>query len=463
MSSKGVIMKKLEKLWGFRTNKLWKKVLAILYYLSCLTFIVLSLNDVPEIKTNGYDMLIYKISTILMSSSYLVPIIFISDFKIKEKIPLLKKKKWWSDIFGFVIIFVMMVCLSNLVSLFHSSDYQKRYEYYNRTEIIYQEQEPDKVQNEDISSSADKELGTNLEDLTSNEDTSNKDSNENNSASANSNKNENNTTNNNENNPNNSETSNEVVQNEIIKVHYIDVGQGDSVFIELSNQKTMLIDAGEASKGKTVASYISSKGYSRIDYLIGTHPHADHIGGLAYIINNFDIGNIYMPKAISNSKTYENLLNTISAKGLKITTARAGVNIINNSNLKVDIIAPNRDSYNDLNNYSAVIKLTYGNSKFLFMGDAETQSENEIITDVSADIIKIGHHGSDTSSGQSFVNKVKAKYVVIMVGNNNQYNHPCQTIIDRWNNIGAKVYRTDLNGNIIVTSDGKSLEISVTR
>lgn len=456
-------MKKLEKLWGFRTNKLWKKVFAILYYLSCLIFIILSLNDVPEIKANGYDMLIYKISTLLMSSSYLVPIIFISDFKFKEKIPLLKKKKWWSDVFGFIIIFVMMVCLSNFVSLFHSADYQERYEYYNRTEIIYQEQESDKVPDEDKSSLTDKELSDNLEDLTSNEDTSNKDSNENNSASDNSNKNENNTTNNNENNSNDSETSNEVIQKQIIKIHYIDVGQGDSVFIELPNQQTMLIDAGEASKGKIVASYISSKGYSRIDYLIGTHPHTDHIGGLAYIINNFDIGNIYMPKAISNSKTYESLLNTISAKGLKITTARAGVNIINNNNLKVDIIAPNRDSYNDLNNYSAVIKLTYGNNKFLFMGDAETQSENEIITDVSADIIKIGHHGSDTSSGQSFVNKVKAKYVVIMVGNNNRYNHPYQTIIDRWNNIGAKVYRTDLNGNIIATSDGKSLEISVAR
>lgn len=224
----------------------------------------------------------------------------------------------------------------------------------------------------------------------------------------------------------------------------------------------MLIDAGESSKGKIVSSYISNLGYYKIDYIVGTHPHTDHIGGLAHIINSFDIGNIYMPKAVSTSKTYENLLNTISQKGLKITTARAGVNIVSESNLNINIVAPNRE-YSDLNNSSAVVKITYGNRKFLFMGDAETKSENDIISDVSADVIKVGHHGSDTSSGQSFVNKVNPKYAIIMVGNNNQYNHPYQIIIDRWINSGAKVYRTDINGNIIVISDGNSLDINSSR
>lgn len=222
----------------------------------------------------------------------------------------------------------------------------------------------------------------------------------------------------------------------------------------------MLIDAGEASKGQVVANYIKLLGYSKINYLIGTHPHTDHIGGLAFIINNFSIESIYMPKAVSSSKTYENLLNTISEKSLKIKTAKAGVNIFYDNNLKIDIIAPNSNSYSDLNNFSAVIKITYGNKNFLFMGDVETKSENEIMTNVSADVIKIGHHGSDTSSGQSFVNKVKAKYAIITVGSNNKYNHPYQTIIDRWTNIGATIYRTDLNGNIVVTSDGNSLDIN---
>jgi beta-lactamase superfamily II metal-dependent hydrolase len=166
-----------------------------------------------------------------------------------------------------------------------------------------------------------------------------------------------------------------------------------------------------------------------------------------------------MPKAISTSKTYENLLNTIAKKKLRIKTAKAGVNILNNNNLKINIIAPNNDSYSNLNNFSAVIKITYGNKFFLFMGDAETKSENEIISNVSADVIKIGHHGSDSSSGQSFINKVNAKYAIISVGSNNKYEHPYQTVIDRWTNSGTIIYRTDINGNIIVTSDGNSIDI----
>lgn len=250
-------------------------------------------------------------------------------------------------------------------------------------------------------------------------------------------------------------------QNNEIKIHFIDVGQGDSIFIELPNKETMLIDAGESSQKVKVQNYITSLEYDQINYLIGTHPHTDHIGSLAYIIENFTIDNIYMPKATSTSKTYENLLETISKKGLKVKTAKSGVNIINTNDLKIDIIAPNSETYSDLNNYSAVIKIIYKNRKFLFMGDAETKSEDEILNDISVDVIKIGHHGSNTSSSQSFVNKVKPKYAIISVGANNKYNHPYQAIIDRWTNAGATIYRTDINGNIVVTSDGTSLDIKL--
>lgn len=249
----------------------------------------------------------------------------------------------------------------------------------------------------------------------------------------------------------------------LIQIHYIDVGQGDSIFIELPNKKAMLIDAGESSKGKVVANYITDLGYSKIDYIVGTHPHADHIGGLAHIINNFDIGDIYMPKIVSTSKTYENLINTISEKGLKITSAKAGMSIVSENDLNINIIGPNEE-YKDLNNSSVVIKIVYKDRKFLFMGDAETESEDDIMTtDVSADVIKVGHHGSDTSSGKTFVSEVNPKYAIIMVGNNNKYKHPYQIIIDRWTGVGAKVYRTDINGNIIVTSDGKSLDIKLSK
>ena len=242
-----------------------------------------------------------------------------------------------------------------------------------------------------------------------------------------------------------------------LKVNYIDVGQGDSIFIQLPNKENMLIDAGEAYESENVINYLNNLGIKKIDYVVGTHPHTDHIGGLERVINTFDIGSIYMPKAVSTSKTYFDLLTTISNKGLKVKTAKSGVVILSEDNLKLEFIAPNSDNYSDLNNYSAVLKLTYLDNTFLFMGDAETLSEDEITADVNADVIKVGHHGSDSSSGIEFVKKVSPEYAIIMVGEGNSYNHPYQTIIDRYLSVGAKVLRTDLDGNIVCNSDGKEV------
>lgn len=248
-----------------------------------------------------------------------------------------------------------------------------------------------------------------------------------------------------------------------LKVHYLDVGQGDSIFIELPNHEVMLIDAAEANMGSTITNYIQQLGYQKIDYVVGTHPHTDHIGGMAEILQNFEIGKLYMPKAISTSKTYENLLTVIKEKGLKIQTAKAGVNILNHNDLTIDILAPNQESYSNLNNYSAVLKITYQQRTFLFMGDAEAMSESEIMEDVKADVIKIGHHGSETSSSQNFVNKVDAEYGIISVGANNSYHHPSQTILDRFEQVGTKIYRTDLNGTIIITTDGNDIHVNITK
>lgn len=242
--------------------------------------------------------------------------------------------------------------------------------------------------------------------------------------------------------------------------HYIDVGQGDSEFIELPDGTTMLIDAGTADYGETVVDYIKNLGYSKIDYLVGTHPHADHIGGMQKVVQSFDIGSVYMPKASNNTKTYENLLTEIKNKGLKIKSAKAGVSIISEDNLKVDILAPNSSEYDELNNYSAVVKITYKNNKFLYMGDAEKLSEDEIKADVSADVIKIGHHGSTSSSSKNFVKKVKPQYAVICVGKDNSYGHPKDTIIKRWKDIGAKILRTDEDGSITITSDGSNISVN---
>ena len=253
---------------------------------------------------------------------------------------------------------------------------------------------------------------------------------------------------------NDDKTSISTFSGDTLRVNYIDVGQGDSIFIQLPNKETMLIDAGEAYEVDNVINYLNNLGITKIDYAVGTHPHTDHIGGLEEVINTFDIGSIYMPRASSTSKTYEDLLTTISNKGLKIKTAKSGVVVLDDDNLKLEFIAPNSDSYSELNNYSAVLKLTYLDNTFLFMGDAETLSEDEITYYVDAEVIKVGHHGSDSSSGIEFVRKVSPEYAIIMVGEGNSYNHPYQSIIDRYESVGAKVLRTDLDGNIVCDSDG---------
>lgn len=447
-------MKWIRKLWGFSSDKKWKRVVASFYYFFSISFLIDSLFEVPVIRANMYDMVIFKTSSILFGISFLMPALLFSIKEFKNKIPFLKQNKWWTTTLGFIAIMLLFTLSSDAVNLFHSKDYQERYEDYNKTSIIYTAQESDEVAEEDKSSLSIEELNSNFDNLIDNDI-----------------KQDNNTSENNNDisveEPNTNETpvidSNIPNDTKSMSVHYIDVGQGDSIFIELPNSMTMLIDAGESSKGKNVINYIKSLGFSKINYLIGTHPHTDHIGGLAQVINTFDIEKIYMPKAVSTSKTYENLLNTISAKGLVINTAKAGVNIINTNDIIIDIIAPNNISYSNLNNYSVVLKIKYKNKSFLFTGDAETLSENEIKTNVSADVIKVAHHGSDSSSGQSFVNKVKPKYAIISVGTNNRYDHPIQSIIDRWQNSGAKVYRTDLNGTIIITTDGTNIDVKTTK
>ena len=242
----------------------------------------------------------------------------------------------------------------------------------------------------------------------------------------------------------------------LLTVHFIDVGQADSAFIELPNGKTVLIDAGTKSGGKVVSAYL--KPYcKKIDYLIATHPHEDHIGGMAEIIDTFEIGEIYMPKVSHDTKTFENLLSTISDNNLTVKTARAGVNMLDEVGLKADFIAPVSDKYSNLNNYSAVLKITYNDASFLFMADAEEPSEHEITADVKADVIKIGHHGGYTSTTEEFIKKVSPTYAVISVGKNNSYGHPNSGIIERIEALGSKIYRTDLDGTIVLYSDGNNI------
>lgn len=252
-----------------------------------------------------------------------------------------------------------------------------------------------------------------------------------------------------------------ITPGEELKVHFLDVGQGDSIFIELPTNETILIDASIKDASDKIIKYLKEENVSKIDYVFATHPHSDHIGGMSAVIKAFDIGQIYMPKAVTTTKTYENLLLTIKDKNLKIKTAKAGNTIIDTDDLKLVVLAPNQDSYESLNNYSIVLKLTYKEKSFLFMGDAETLSEKEITGDVEADVLKVGHHGSRTSTSQAFLNKVNPSYAVISVGLNNDYKHPHQEVLDRLEKKNIKIYRTDQNGDIIFTTDGYNIDVKV--
>ncbi len=254
------------------------------------------------------------------------------------------------------------------------------------------------------------------------------------------------------------EASKEVSKKEKLKVHYIDVGQGDSILIQFPSGQSMLIDAGEDTN--TVTSYLKSQGVKRIDHVIATHPHADHIGGMANVINSFEIGNVYMPRTTHTTKTYENLLLAIKNKGLKINAAKAGLNIDVGFNVKAQMVAPNSQGYDDLNNYSAVLRVQYGDTSFLFTGDAEAVSENEMINSgytLKSDVLKVGHHGSNTSTTSTFLKSVSPKYAVISSGKGNKYGHPHQEVLARLNNAGVKVYRTDEVGTVIAESDSKTI------
>jgi|HigsolmetaAR203D_1030402.scaffolds.fasta_scaffold00576_3 competence protein ComEC len=248
---------------------------------------------------------------------------------------------------------------------------------------------------------------------------------------------------------------NKKTNSSLIKVHFIDVGQGDSILIESGN-KYMLIDAGERNKGSIVIDYLETIGVKKLDYIVATHPHSDHIGGLADVINHFNIGKIIMPNAVHTSKTYENLLDTISEKGLKITKAIPG-NEYNIGDASFIILAPNGTDYDNLNNYSVVIKLINGNNSFIFAGDAEVQSENEMLKNglnINADVLKLGHHGSSTSSSAKFLDAVTPDMAIISVGEGNQYGHPDAETLKSIKDREIKLFRTDKQGTIILESDG---------
>ena len=244
-----------------------------------------------------------------------------------------------------------------------------------------------------------------------------------------------------------------------LSVHYLDVGQGDSIFIELPNKKCMLIDAGENMYGKSITEYITNLGYSKIDYLVATHPHADHIGSMAYVVNHNDIGEIYMPKVATTTKTYEKLLTAISDKGLKVKSAKAGMNIVDDGDFSIDILAPVTIEEDDLNNCSIILKMNYKGDSFLFLGDAEKKELETVTADMSAEVLKVGHHGSRTSTTKALLEEVNPKYAVISLGKDNSYGHPHKSTLELLDEFNVETYRTDQDGTIVISTEGSGVTI----
>ena len=197
-----------------------------------------------------------------------------------------------------------------------------------------------------------------------------------------------------------------------LKVHFLDVGQGDSCFIELPNKGTMLIDAGESKFGDSIVTYIYGQGYDTLDYVVATHPHADHIGGMADVLNTFNIKNFYATSFTTTTQTYERMLDAVENSGAEVHEVMAGSVILDEPELLIEVVAPKTLS-DDSNNSSVVIKLTYGENKFLFTGDAEKSEEDDIWSNIKCDVLKVGHHGSATSSSANFLKKVDPTYAVI--------------------------------------------------
>lgn len=259
---------------------------------------------------------------------------------------------------------------------------------------------------------------------------------------------------------NNSVTSNTSNVTGQLKVHFIDVGQADSILIQQGNEN-MLIDAGNNDDENTLKNYLASLGVKELKYAIATHPHEDHIGSMDYIMNSLKVGQIYAPKVTASTKTYENLVNAVKNKGMQFKVPSVGETFYVGQ-AKCTILAPNNSTYDDLNNYSIVVKVEFGNNSFLFTGDAEETSEKEMLSkglNLKADVLKVGHHGSRTSSSDAFLNAVNPKYAVISVEKNNDYGHPNSETLARLNSRKVDVYRTDIHGTVIAVSDGNAIKI----
>ncbi len=243
-----------------------------------------------------------------------------------------------------------------------------------------------------------------------------------------------------------------------LEVHFIDVGQGDATLIKCG-EHAMLIDAGDNTKGTTVQFYLKNHGVTKLDYVIGTHLDADHIGGLDVVITKFDCDVVMYPEYEKDTKSYSDLTDAMKARNYHNILPAVGSEYTL-GDASFTILAPSSQFYERENNYSIAIRLVYGNTVFLFLGDAEAESEEEMLSsgrELQADVLKAGHHGSSSSLLEEFIRKVAPDYTVISCGEGNDYGHPHEAVLNILRREGIQVFRTDEQGSIIAESDGKEI------
>ncbi len=247
-----------------------------------------------------------------------------------------------------------------------------------------------------------------------------------------------------------------------LTVHFIDVGQGDAIFIQ-APEKNILIDGGE--RDSNVVAYLQNLGIDSLDLMLSTHPHNDHIGGLLNVLENIPVEEVIDPAVIHTTKTFEDYLTLIDTQEIKFTTGRAGLTRELGGGAMLQILHPTAPSSSLLNDASLVTKITLDKISFLFTGDAEENSEAKMVLhsdhQLKSTVLKVGHHGSSSSTSLPFLAAVNPECAIIMVGAENKYGHPHAETLQRLTAAGVNIYRTDLQGTIIVTTDGQTYAISL--
>ena len=248
-----------------------------------------------------------------------------------------------------------------------------------------------------------------------------------------------------------------------LSVTYLNVGQGDSELIQV-NGINMLIDAGTNAGANDLVKDLKNRGIKTIDIAIATHPHEDHIGGMDEVLENFDVKSFYAPKVAHTTKTYENMLKAVKNEGLKIKQIKEGTKIDLGKDTEVQVYSPVKSQYEELNNDSPVMKISYGQNSFMFTGYAESLVEKEILNenkDLKADVLKLGHHGSHSSTSEEFLKAVDPSIAIVSCAKDNKYGHPHKETMSNLKKAGITVYETFRDGDITISSNGKKLDVKL--